>query len=281
MPLTRRGRLTVTLTVTTAVLCSAAYVVNRTSVGAALGAPASRPPCTLSADTETYRWTREQAMTATTVTGVGLRIGATPNGVAVAVRRALRTSGEHTALSPRAARAIYRALSERAHPAAPELAVARALLGYHDGALACVVPNLHLGSGPPRQDPGRLGLTPRAERLRREMQLVYGRQVLGGFSPQGVTSGHIQGSAHYEGRAIDVFFRPVTVLDQRRGWAQAQWAVAHSDALDIATVIFDARIWTARHSVSGWRDYQYPGGATDNPILLHRDHVHVDVVEGS
>jgi hypothetical protein len=37
---------------------------------------------------------------------------------------------------------------------------------------------------------------------------VFGRQSLGGFAPGGVRSGHVEGSAHYEGRAIDVFFRP-------------------------------------------------------------------------
>jgi hypothetical protein len=112
------------------------------------------------------------------------------------------------------------------------------------------------------------------------MRAVYGKQILGGFAPDGVDSGHIEGSAHYEGRALDVFFRPVTAENQRLGWQQAMWAVAHAERLDLATVIFDRRIWTARRSLQGWRDYRHPSGATDNPVLLHEDHVHVDVVEG-
>ena len=48
----------------------------------------------------------------------------------------------------------------------------------------------------------------------------------------------------------------------------------------IATVIFDRSVWTAQRSDAGWRDYRYPGGETDNPVLLHEDHVHVDVFEG-
>jgi hypothetical protein len=56
--------------------------------------------------------------------------------------------------------------------------------------------------------------------------------------------------------------------------------VAHAEQLSVATVIFDRSIWSAHRSVSGWRDYEHPGGPTDNPILLHEDHVHVDVVEG-
>jgi hypothetical protein len=109
---------------------------------------------------------------------------------------------------------------------------------------------------------------------------VFGKQTLGGFEPKGVNTGHIDGSAHYEGRAIDVFFRPITAQNQQRGWAQAAWAVAHSERLSVATVIFDSSVWSARRSVGGWRDYQHPGGPTDNPILLHEDHLHVDVVEG-
>jgi hypothetical protein len=58
------------------------------------------------------------------------------------------------------------------------------------------------------------------------------------------------------------------------------WAVAHSDSLAVATVIFDRQIWTADRSVQGWREYEYPGGPTDNPVLLHEDHVHVDVHRG-
>ncbi|MEP6762627.1 MAG: hypothetical protein ABJA93_14840, partial [Sporichthyaceae bacterium] len=137
-----------------------------------------------------------------------------------------------------------------------------------------------LGDRPSREDPGSLGLTPRADTLRRAMREVFGKQTLGGFEPTGVARGHIDGSAHYEGRAIDVFFRPVSETNQQRGWAQSSWAVAHAERLAVATVIFDRSVWTAHRSVSGWRDYEYPGGPTDNPILLHEDHVHVDVVEG-
>jgi hypothetical protein len=37
---------------------------------------------------------------------------------------------------------------------------------------------------------------------------------------------------------------------------------------------------SAQRSLSGWRDYTYPDGPTDNPVLLHEDHVHVDVERG-
>jgi hypothetical protein len=92
-----------------------------------------------------------------------------------------------------------------------------------------------------------------------------------------VNEGHIEGSAHYEGRAIDIFFRPVAEANQRLGWQQALWAVAHAESLEVATVIFDRQIWTADRSVQGWRAYEHPSGPTDNAVLLHEDHVHVDV----
>ena len=85
------------------------------------------------------------------------------------------------------------------------------------------------------------------------------------------------GSAHYEGRAVDIFFRPVTPESRLAGWAQAHWLVANADRLQIATVIYDAQLWTAARSDEGWRPYEPAGGPTDDPVLLHLDHVHVDV----
>jgi hypothetical protein len=216
-------------------------------------------------------------MTATSVAGVGSRIGATENGVAAAVRRSL--AAERTdSISPAAARQLYRQLPDVAKPSADSLAVARALLGQRGPALTCVLPVN--GDDLPVESAGALGLTQRAEMLRTALREVFGRQSLGGFAPGGVTTGHIEGSAHYEGRAIDVFFRPITPETTRAGWATAMWAVAHAERLDLATVIFDRQIWTSSRSLQGWRDYHYPGGATDNPVLLHEDHVHLDVEHG-
>jgi hypothetical protein len=257
------------------VIATAAYTLTRTSVGAALGVP-SAPPCQVTAAGKVHTWSRTDAMTATTVTGVGMRIGATENGVAAAVTRGLAADGD-SPVTPVQAREIYRRLPDRARPAPAELALARALLGHGGQALTCTV---GLASDLPRQDPGPSGLTARAEAVRLAAREVFGKQTLGGFSPGGVTTGHIEGSAHYEGRAIDVFFRPVSAAHQQQGWAEAQWAVAHAARLHVATVIFDRRIWSAHRSISGWREYRYPGGPTDNPILLHLDHVHIDVVEG-
>ncbi|MDN4172422.1 hypothetical protein QWY28_05670 [Nocardioides sp. SOB77] len=124
------------------------------------------------------------------------------------------------------------------------------------------------------------GLVPRADKVRREVENVFGQQSLGGFAPGGVRDGHMEGSTHYDGRAVDVFFRPVDETNRVRGWALAHYLVAMADRLDVQTVIFDDRIWkNGWRSGSGWRDYDPPSRSGDRAILEHRDHVHVDVFD--
>ncbi len=123
------------------------------------------------------------------------------------------------------------------------------------------------------------GLTRRAATVRRDVEAVFGELSLGGFESGGVTSGHMTGSAHYDGRAIDIFVRPVSAATKQRGWAIAAYLVAEADRLRIATVIFDGRIWrSGRFSDDGWLAYRVPSGSSgDRTVLEHRDHVHVDV----
>jgi hypothetical protein len=154
--------------------------------------------------------------------------------------------------------------------------LASTLTGYSPAGFACVV----------RHDDAEVeelrpnGLTPRANAVRRDVRRTFGKLPLGGYQPGGVTTGHIEGSAHYEGRAIDIFFRPASKGNQRHGWALAQYLVGRADDLGIQTVIYDDRIWTAGlRSEAGWREYDEPSGP-NQPTLQHRDHVHVDVIEG-
>lgn len=124
------------------------------------------------------------------------------------------------------------------------------------------------------------GLTRRADVVRRDVQAAFGDLQLGGFAPGGVRDGHQEGSTHYEGRAVDIFVRPVSEENRRRGWAIAQYLVAQAERLAIQNVIFDDRIWTVgRRSDEGWRDYDPPARSGDPDILEHRDHVHVDVLD--
>ncbi|HSV38570.1 MAG TPA: hypothetical protein VLI04_07400 [Nocardioidaceae bacterium] len=154
-------------------------------------------------------------------------------------------------------------------------ALASALTGYSPRAhLSCVVDE----SDQDEQDLEETGLTGRADAVRRELAQAFGDLSLGGFAPGGVSTGHMEGSAHYEGRALDIFVRPISPENKRTGWTIAQYLVAHAERLGIAHVIFDDRIWTVgRSSEEGWRNYDPPERTGDRAILEHRDHVHVDV----
>ncbi len=158
-------------------------------------------------------------------------------------------------------------------------AVASALTGRSRRALTC----RHGGADDEESDRlDRSGLTGRAAVVRRNLDRAFGRQQVGGFAPGGVSSGHEVGSAHYEGRAVDVFVRPISRANKTRGWAMAQYLVAQAQRLEIETVIFDGRIWTARRAGEGWRDYQPDTSGRSRAtaaILEHRDHVHVDVAD--
>jgi hypothetical protein len=153
--------------------------------------------------------------------------------------------------------------------------LASTLTGYSPADFTCVVRHDDLRS----QEIRRNGLTPRANDVRRDLRRTFGRLPMGGFQPGGVTSGHSEGSAHYDGRAIDVFFRPAGAVNRRHGWAAAHYLVARADALGVQTVIYDDRIWSAGlGSEAGWREYDEPSGPNQH-VLEHRDHVHVDVVD--
>jgi hypothetical protein len=190
-----------------------------------------------------------------------------------------RVSGYETMRITVAAQRVQRSGYPEAYAvhAADARALASALTGNSPHEFSCVVG----GDVPAERD--RLdtaGLTHRAGLVRRDLGAAFGNLSLGGFAPGGVTTGHMKGSAHYEGRAVDVFVRPIDPDNRRRGWAIAQYLVAQADRLDIQTVIFDGRIWTAgSRSGSGWRRYHAPRGPGDHAVLEHRDHVHVDVFD--
>ena len=156
--------------------------------------------------------------------------------------------------------------------------LASALTGQSLRAFHCTV------TDEPEDGPSALGdagLTERADVVRRDLESVFGTQSLGGFAPGGVQDGHMPGSAHYEGRAVDVFVRPISEANRDRGWAMAQYLVAHTARLSVRTVIFDDRIWTSGgRSADGWREFDPDTSGRDADtiaILEHRDHVHVDV----
>lgn len=190
----------------------------------------------------------------------------------------VRIDGYETMRITEAAQKVQRSAFPEAYEDHAEdgRALASALTGWSKHAFTCVV--RHDAEEEP-DDLDGAGLTHRAAVVREELENVFGKQALGGFQAGGVSNGHMEGSAHYEGRAIDVFVRPINAGNKRRGWAMASYLVAQADRLGVAHVIFDDRIWTAGDlSENGWRDYD-PGETPGNrKILEHRDHVHVDVV---
>jgi hypothetical protein len=124
----------------------------------------------------------------------------------------------------------------------------------------------------------KVGLTKDAQKMLDAAEAFFGYIPKGGYDAGGVSTGHIPGSAHYEGRAVDFFFRPHDEKPNRiTGWQLAMWATVNAAEYNIKTVIFDDKIWTRLNSSAGWRDYVHPSGDRKNPILRHLDHVHIDV----
>jgi hypothetical protein len=126
----------------------------------------------------------------------------------------------------------------------------------------------------PTEQMGPDGLTPRTRYLRDLIKTGFGETHLGGWCPGGCTSGHIQGSDHYSGHAIDIMIHPHT--DPQRindGTRLADWLVANAAQLAVKYVIWRARIWTP---IEGWHSYTHPSGSS-SPTLAHMDHVHASV----
>ncbi|MBR8741051.1 hypothetical protein [Nocardiopsis sp. MG754419] len=121
------------------------------------------------------------------------------------------------------------------------------------------------------------GMTPRTETLKAGVEDHFADTSIGGFVPGGYDTGHGEGSAHYEGRALDIFYRPVNEDNRREGWLMAHWLIAHAPEYQIDVIIFDDKIWSTRYPSMGWRHYE---ADPDNEILRHLDHVHVDVLRG-
>lgn len=255
------------------VLLAGVLAAGLVAVGLRLGAELTAPDCTVVVGGETVELSAAQARDATTLAAVTRRDGRTQADLARALPAALDDAPGD--LTPAAAGAVLRPRDGAVDPQA--LSLGRALLGYGTDRLACRAGADDVVA----QAEGAGGLTARADTTRDAVLEAFGRLPLGGFAPGGVRAGHIEGSAHYEGRAVDVFFRPVSDQNRRRGWTTAQYLAAHADRLDVDVLIFDRRLWSSSRSAEGWRPYRHPSGDSANPVLNHLDHVHVDVLEGA
>jgi len=144
----------------------------------------------------------------------------------------------------------------------------------------CAVAEPVVAEGPvsdlPAEQVGPEGLTPRTRRVLVEIVRTFGVTEVGGFCPGGCTSGHIAGSDHYTGNAVDLMLLPMDDANRRLGDRIAGWLVANSGPLAVKYVIWRDLIWSADRAGDGWRSYSHPSG-TSSPTMRHLDHVHVSV----
>jgi Peptidase family M23/Lysozyme like domain len=127
---------------------------------------------------------------------------------------------------------------------------------------------------PPTNLPVESGLTPDALRVVRCVVAKFGLRNLGGRA----SGGHIEGSAHYTGRAVDVMIPDwSTPTGNALGWDVAEWARTNREGLGVTEVIFDAKIWTLQRDSESWRVYSYSGGPASGATAQHLDHVHITV----
>ena len=129
------------------------------------------------------------------------------------------------------------------------------------GSVACQPSNL----------PVEAGLTAAAQRVVRCAVEHYEITSIGGRA----TGGHVQGSDHYTGRAVDLMIDNWSTLDGADyGDSVASYFVENAQAFEISYVIWRGQIWSTADPE--WRSYSHPDGRSDS-TALHMDHLHISV----
>lgn len=119
------------------------------------------------------------------------------------------------------------------------------------------------------------GLTPRTNRVRKLVERTFPNVEVGGYCRGGCTSGHTEGSDHYDGHAIDIM-----TSNKALGDRISRYLIRHQAKLGVHYLIWRNQIWDAERANAGWRGYcpgNCPYGSTSNRTALHMDHVHVSV----
>jgi hypothetical protein len=238
-------------------------------------APTSKKPeCLLDLGYGVWALDVTAARTLTMLGAVAYRDGLSYSKAARAFEHSLTKEGRLPMTAERARREIRH---KRLHPVPRTTSLDAVHALFRPRALTCVTPQRAMPAQPLMTN----GLTLRAVTMIRGWAEAYGGRPIGGFAPGGISSGHIENSAHYDGRAVDIFFSLDDPDNKARGWLLTNWLVAHADYYQIATLIFDDQLWSNVNSALGWRPYVHPSGDVTNPTLRHLDHIHADVVHGS
>ncbi len=124
------------------------------------------------------------------------------------------------------------------------------------------------------------GLTARASVVREELGNVFGELSMGGFAPGGVSEGHMEGSAHYDGRAVDVFVRPSTTPTSARAGRSPPTSSPRPTGSSCGPSSSTGRSGPRAPAPSrAGATTTRPPPSGDRAVLEHRDHVHVDVAD--
>lgn len=99
---------------------------------------------------------------------------------------------------------------------------------------------------------------------------IWGVTDIGGYA----TGGHVSGSDHYTGNALDIMLTPVTEESIELGWEISYWLEDNAEELNIYYIIFNGKIWKAYDAEAGWQPYSHPTGGTSDEYA-HHDHIHV------
>jgi hypothetical protein len=128
---------------------------------------------------------------------------------------------------------------------------------------------------PPSGRSVEAGLMPDAQLVVRCAVAHFDIASIGGLA----TGGHVTGSDHYTGRAVDLMIDDWSTPEGVAfGDRVAAYFLADPQAFGITYLIWRNRIWSAARG--GWRPYAHPDGRTD-PTALHMDHLHVSVAGNS
>lgn len=146
--------------------------------------------------------------------------------------------------------------------------LAAVLTGGVSGGLSCALRTEDVSA----QEPGRAGLTPRAEAVRAELVRVFGADL--GVAAEAASAAGQRSPT--PGRAL-VINVGSAAAERRAAWAQALWLVAAAERLDIASVSYDGRTWSAASSARGWQSASSAAPAAP-AAAAPRDRVRVEVL---